>query len=579
VRVRAQGFVSEYLWGVGLAAGRSWSVGTLPLRRGASVSGWVRAGDARVPEGCSVTLSLPTEASDSTERGRRSFSARSRVVGHEGFFHIPDVSPGRYLLSVRHPDYAPLDIFPVPVEEGIESALTEPLVLEAPLDLHVAVLPESDPGGGRWEVGLSRSTVVGGKLEPTPMTPSDRAGEFLARGLPKGKYVVHVEDTSGSTWAREELFLEPGSTEFAITVQALRVRGSVRLGTTPVAAELSFNRSAGGAAITLHSDDNGEFSGVLTEGGSWDVRVRASGPQVVAKRTVQVEPIDGQATVDLRLPDTGLDGLVVDEQGGQPVDRAAVTITSLALGRYDSLRSGSDGRFQARGMEPGTWTLAALAGDERASEPATVTLAEGLRPAQVRLVVRSRRVLRGTVTASSGPVPMVEVLGVARDERGRANPLDIARAATRLDGQFELSLPSAAKSADLVLLPPRHALEVMRLALPATGPVVLPVSEAGGVLAAEWLAADGPSHPRLVVWSNGVALDPTLLSDWALSHGGQVAEDSMEIPMLAPGAYEACLLAPGQLAALMASPAFRPGGCAHGTLEPLGRLSLRPSLR
>jgi hypothetical protein len=139
LRLKGEGLVPLYGWGVQIEPdpGPARDLGTLQLRRGSSVSGWVTT-EAVLPPKVGGRVELTPERSGRREGGDRAAVMTLDTRSNEpGFFQFEGVAPGSYVVRLAVPDYAPARRAPVVVHEGMESELLEPLVLARPATLAV----------------------------------------------------------------------------------------------------------------------------------------------------------------------------------------------------------------------------------------------------------------------------------------------------------------------------------------------------------------------------------------------------------------------------------------------------------
>lgn len=581
-RFRAPGFLSVYRWGLRVERGGTVDLGTLDLRRGAGLAGWVRTEDGGpLGEAGRVELDVPAVwADDPAEAERKPLRAVATDVLPNGFFAFQGIPPGTYALTARHPDYAPATVQPPVVRESSETELPDYVLLARPLDLTVHVDPVSDERGRPWKVTARSRDPVDGRWTEVPLAGvEEEPGTYRGLRLAPGPYQVEVGNAERERVASEEVVLARGSDTVTVRVGLLRLRGSVRLGDVPLAdASVTLESLSSLVNVRARTDENGDFAGHLPEGLEWAATVRAESPRVqAALARVEVSEQDGEARVDIRLPDTTLRGSVVDE-GGRGVG-AWVTYISASEIVHSQFRTDEAGRFAIRGLPHGEYLLSATALTNGATSRAEkVLLSEGFGAAEVRLVVGARTVVRGTVVGVSGPLPRVQVLAFPRFADGSLDPLDSAQTSSGPDGRFELDVPARARSLDVVMMAPGRTLDAAVVPLPARDPVSLGVGEVGGTLHLSWRDPLDLRDLRLASPSltlRGAALDFGLLRLWAGRHGAAFSSPATEalIPQLAAGHWRVCFPPPGRtVAEEMASPSRR---CAEGDLLPGGELTLR----
>ncbi|NJL27610.1 MAG: carboxypeptidase regulatory-like domain-containing protein [Thermoanaerobaculia bacterium] len=414
--LRAQGFVSHYLWASELAAGESRDLGSLELRRGASLVGWVETEDRSPIVSCKVRLEpfIPN-GSDPELVARAGQLGVSASVNERGFFQLAGIEMGTYRLIVEQAGYATLTTLPVAIAEVLEKRFGEPLILHRPLNLDVAIVPATDARGRAWRLTLLES----GKPEPVALGQSDAEGRWQKAGLATGAYQLMVNDGQGSRVAMEPIVLEAGKTEFLVQLPFFRVEGRVTLGGEPLAADLAFGGRSGAVSVAVESDAEGEFSAQLAREGEWDVDVAATEPKVfrrLRKVPVAREPGSGRAWVEIDLPDTLLEGEVVDEAGAAVPDATVLILVFPAVERPSTVRTDEKGHFELRGFEPGAFRLEARAKGkfgQRTSETVEVHVDKDEGRAEVKLVVRDLVEVRGRVVTSGGSgVPGASILAM-----------------------------------------------------------------------------------------------------------------------------------------------------------------------
>jgi len=146
--------------------------------------------------------------------------------------------------------------------------------------------------------------------------------------------------------------------------------------------------------------------------------VRASGYLTAQARSVR-PPTAQPVTIRLE-PDAVLRGRVVDE-AGNPVAGARINLRWQAFLPEEpdrpvgqpilrETRSGTDGRFELRGIPEGTSNVSASASGFVALEPLRVELPRPAETGELRLVLERGAALQGRVTTAAGePVPAVRV--------------------------------------------------------------------------------------------------------------------------------------------------------------------------
>jgi hypothetical protein len=156
---------------------------------------------------------------------------------------------------------------------------------------------------------------------------------------------------------------------------------------------------------------------------------------------VEVPPGKRRAEVAIHVPDTRLTGDVVDSKGN-PAPGANLFL----IAKEPSTETTDEhGKFELRGIEPGTFGIEAELGDE-SSGPLKVSVLEGSDTPSVHLVLHKPVVLKGTVSSAGGPVPGASLLGFPSVESTPYATADSAR--TDVGGAREVTWSSSAKRGD-----------------------------------------------------------------------------------------------------------------------------------
>lgn len=576
LRFRLPGFASRFFWGIELTAGQVRDLGSLHLLPGASVVGRVEAQppiDAR-----DVVVTLEPAPGSPYEPAREGGVVRQEArPDRRGFFALEGLRAGVYRLLVAHPEVERVEVAPVRVVEGAQTELADPVVLRRAERLRLSIQPPFDPFGMDWTVRFHRVEAPG-RHSPQPAAEAMAAAGFVSGvTLAPGAYRVRVLDSRGGRLAEERVEHEPGGELHTIVVEAVRLRGTVFLGEEPLVARLTFQGPSG--AIEMESDAEGRFEGTLPRGGRWDVAVEAPIPPVEWRRMVEVEAASGLALLELELPDTVVEGVVVDEDG-RPRPGARVTLhqplqsESVATTR----ESDAEGRFLFHGLGEGTYQAVAQEGTDLASLPLAIDVSENDPAADLRLVLQRRPVLRGRLISPAGEtLPGVWVVAVAYSADGRLlfDPIGETES-TDAAGRLEISLPPHTALVRLTALAPGFALRRWSLRPGDAGD--LTVQPSGGTLIVELPAAlaevdwKGPLRPMLFD-GDGYPLALPQLAQWGQANGVDFAMSSsrLTVPALGAGTYRLCWTR-GEDLARIGTPV---AGCAAGTLSAGGALTLR----
>jgi hypothetical protein len=536
IGLRAPSFVTAWLWDRTLRRGSTTEVGTIELRRGSSVSGWIEVAEG---PGDPRDALLRLEASGLLGAGSRAeeqdrellmLEARANQRGHFAFEAVP---PGSYGLTVELEGYATVQKSGIPVLLDAQSMIGEPLELFRSRKLRVTVEPPVDPTGGAWNLDLRPSDDPGAESLETAV----REGAAALDSVIPGRYSALLTDGQGIRRWWDEIEIEPGQEELAILVESFPVRGRVLFGREPLPAELIFGGVSGAVRIPVQADEDGDFAVELPRGGTWRVDVD-HGP-VRGTKWVDVprkRSQNGSARVEIVFPANGVAGRVVDTQG------AAVGGAEVLLFAGGDLRgelTAADGSFAFSGVEPGEAVVAARLEPDLGSEEARVSVRPSGSVEVPELVLVDRVRLSGMVESSSGGVPGAMVLALSQGPAGlRVMP---SQAFSGRDGFFELSVPQAVSELRIAVLAPGFPLQVLEVPADPRIPVMLPVGGEGGELVLKPGLSDASRTPgSVLVFHRGFPLDVSILSQWARRHGSIPSDSEMRVPRLSAGVYHVC---------------------------------------
>jgi hypothetical protein len=204
--IRAPGFVSLYRWNQRLTGTEGHDLGTLPLRRGSSLSGSVSFAE-RIVKPPKINVAVWQEASlpqtpDRKDRDR--LTRQTATPNTRGFFDLT-VAPGSYTIQATAGDLIS-EPREVRVIDGRESMLRDPLVLERPRTFALQVTPPVDPLKKQWSAvlqKLDRNRVVENEVSGT-IPPS---GRWEKTSLTPGRYLLSIRRTPNDVWFSEEFVL------------------------------------------------------------------------------------------------------------------------------------------------------------------------------------------------------------------------------------------------------------------------------------------------------------------------------------------------------------------------------------
>ena len=577
LRLRVDGYVSEYRWGTQLSAGESLDLGRLLLRPGASVVGWVRTADQSPlrPDARALLTPITAGSQLAAEAAGVDRRSESTAVDGRGFFHFEGVAPGSYTLRVEHPGFAAAEFSPLTVLEGRETNLPGPLVLDFPVRFEVALIPPVDPYGRPWRLSLDPQRAgTGSKPEP-----AGTDGLWVRAGLAPGSYRLTVESGQGRydyTWWSEEVSIEAGMPIYELRLPVVEVVGSVRLGEEPLEAMVRFGGRFGGRRLDFGSDEEGRFGGYLPEAGEWPVSVYSeeTGWRNLSPIPVDLLPGERLAKVNIRIPDLTIRGEVVDAEG-QPVPDAIVWAHPLdferARGR-ETERTTSDehGEFRLRGLEAASWLVSAqLVGSEATSNAVAVELSAKEPPSLVRLTLERWVEVEARLLSAAGPVAGARV-EVAPRMPGEFLMFSRPTLISDATGRVRFTYPQRAAGVDLSVLAPGFAAQAQFLPSPLPELIVIQVVQEGGTLILDLRSFVPSLHngelPPSLLFHEDARLSLATARRWARLQRTQAAPDGkLLIPMMAPGSYTLCV---------SMSAGDEPKKCARGVLPPYGQLEL-----
>lgn len=587
LRLRAKGFVSHYRWGVEIPAHAATPLGTLALRPGASIVGWVEAPtrefrfDDVTVEGSPIASGQAPSAAD--RQRVESLVERARV-NDRGFFEFPAIAPGSYAVTIRHPAYAPARIAPVQVLEGAETEIRR-VELSPPVAFEVRLHTPTDPFHQLWRIDLLEVGDVPGYLDHVDGGVASPDGRWSAEGLAPGDYVVQVADSRRSRWLSQDVTLSPDMSPLDLDLPFDRLEGELTLGGEPLAATLHFGGATAARRVSVTSDEEGKFYVFLPRQDSWlaDIVKREIGLSTRIEG-IEVRKLPGQAwaKVQIDLPDTRVFGEAVDEEG-RPLPGAIVEAIGGILPPPSARASKPDGEFQLVGLEPGEWRLEARYSDSQrrlSSDVVAIEVGDREDAEPLTLVLREGRRISGLVVSPSGRgvagATVVAMLDRSRSWLSSAVP----QAVTDVEGGFDLWVPHGTAGVVLSVLAPGFTLTTLRLEAPPAEPLVVTVEDVGGTVRIEYDGGEEISPVLRRHFTNLFAPDQIATSShlgaWAQAHG--VRQDSpgeFVIPMLPPGEYTACFQAGEAVFFSRRLPdGGLPGRCASGTLAPFGELRL-----
>jgi hypothetical protein len=570
VRLEIAGYAPRYAWDVSLDPAARTDLGPTELRRGPWVFGRAARSDGSNPQGpCRATLQgnmtrrgSPQPDGESAADGETNVSA---PLSRRGYFQVMGVPPGTHLLDIECPSASALH--ELSVQADGESRVDPPLLLEE-LTLDVDVTPKVDGNGRPWQLTVEAIAPRWRRIADKVSTSAD--GRWARRGLTAGSYRVAIQSADGTPWLQRVVALRAGSGPLSLRVGFVEVAGRVRLGEQPLRTRLVFSNESGGEPVTLTSDDDGRFQGLLPAAADvletrWTVEAHASHPPISRRlEDVRVRSTASEAAVwvDLALPVFAVRGTVVSEDG-EPQSGAQVTFEDTRSGARTLAATDEAGRFELSELPPGSYTAVAES-THGISERTELEVMEGLE-SELHLVLGRSERIAFYVVAGQDPVEDAAVQvwiapGVPR-----------AFARTDADGRFEAELPPGSTEVGLTVGARGHALKLTRM--PVSNEQTVTLGASGGRLVLDLQppagSVDSAATPYLV--HDGAIEAAGALAGWG-GHDAAVSAPTV-IEAIEPGIYALCLARPEELADLWRGP-LPSNRCRKGSVEPGGTLTL-----
>ena len=570
LRFSAAPYAPVYRLGVELAAGKLQLVETLELVEGSSISGFVldeRGSPAAA--GTRVRLTLPGDARPEAEPGLRILTATTET-DRRGFFQFLSVRPGHYRIVADASGFAPASIEPVEARPGLEAALVDALVLARPASLTVELLPQRDPWGGSWTLRLTRSEPGTERRLGSIESAATLEGTWTGEDLSPGSYWLTVSDSRSNQWIHQPVEVLRNQDPLLVQVPVIEIDGTVTRGGEPAPGSVWFGGTDRVRRIQVKVGEDGSFSGFLPEAGEWPIDWISATPPATELSLAPVEvPDETRVSLEIEIPDTEIEGEVVDENG-DPVAGAGVSLRHLERrGTGGDVEADEAGRFSILGLSPGPYAVEARAG-EATSDQVQMTLEEGRELPDLRLVIRSTTDMAGRVHSSGRGVPGARIL--AWPDLGSAPGFSFLETVSGPDGLFRIEAPSSVGALNFLVVAPGFSVSLGRSAVSSHDLVDLHLDSYGGAVTID--RGEGEGTAFLVREGSFLPVD-------AFAHlvGRSALRDPSEpgvlvLQNLEPGTYALCA---GRSAMSSIRGAGEPpeGGCAVGVLPPFGELRLR----
>lgn len=449
---------------------------TVVLRRGLGLRGVVKDALGKPVADAEVELSR-SFAFQSGRGGRtRVFgfsggpdSRPKKTTGPDGTFRFEGLLDGDYTLTARKPGYARVRVDPVKVADG---PAAEPLLVTLQIGSAISGFVRDKSGKGLEGVHVMARVPGAGRTSGAEQIAEEGSrpdGAFLIDGLAAGTaYDLQVVTSSGPDGARKSGVVAPAEEVELSSAGVGSISGTAldADGVRPVTDfEVTYTPAESGGMRTrmvirgvnlgggpgevrsVHAED-GQFTIADVSAGKWDVVVKAAGYQPGRVAAVQVEADTATSGVEVRLSrGATIGGRVLEAGTGKPILDAAVRARVQGTNDFGMMddsqdlgaQSDADGRFEIKGLGPGTYVVTASHSDWT---EATQSVALKDLPAAVDLRMSKGGSLGGTVLSGGRPLAGASVaLSASGEDFGprRGGDGQVSDAAGRF--RFEHLLP------------------------------------------------------------------------------------------------------------------------------------------
>lgn len=521
------GYTPHYRWGVNVTPDGVVDLGTVDVRKGASVLAWLDPDFLkRLEQPVRASVRHQAAADVNLASVRLAAPIAEAVFTKKGFVQLSPLAPGRYVVDVQSKGYVAVHI-PVQILEGRESVLRQAIELSPSASLRLRLIPPLGPEDVPWRMELVRRIDFGTGSEPAGGGVASPEGIFEAQDQAEGPLRVLVLDAERNIYANREIIVVSSGGEQILTLDVAALTGTVSIGDEPLPnASLLFGGSGGAEKIKAIADGEGRFRTVLPRRGKWNVDVESPAEAVAA--IVEISVADDAKEISIELPSTQVSGWVRDSSGERS---KSAEVSLLSAGRPMTRPTETDGSFRFRGVAAGKVGLQATdrsTGEYSSLVSAIVT--EDGRTDGIELQINSLHSVRGVVRSGGYPVIGARVIGYAFV--GGSAKQD--RAVTDINGGFSFDVPASVPEMSLVVAALGSIFHAFKV--PTAEPIVLDVAPAGGELQFRWPSA---VTQRRVSFNNV----PVLMHDlyeWARANGRMQEQGTLAVPSMAPGRYQFC---------------------------------------
>lgn len=355
----------------------------------ASVRGYVREGTA----GAGIpNAHVAAEALDT-------FEVYSAVTDADGYYHIKNLPPGMYMLSVIAQGWPPCDPAYVTLAAGQGALQSFALSRGGTVAGHVYA-----PGG--VAVANARVCIDAVNLPGSAVVFSDAAGAFTCDGLAPGRYTLHAGAPGFGASLPVELTM-PASLATQTTSLWLTAAGRI----TGVVRDADSSAALAGVYVGSDAYPPPDTLIYTAADGSFTLDDLAAGIYTVTAITDSYMLTDvivtntGMATppVTIRMSKAGsVTGVV--RRNGQPASGAAVMLRAPG-GQFRELTADDNGAYGVRNLPTGTYHVAAGMPGGPLQDWHTFTVAPAQRDWTIDLNISAAR-LAGRVFSADGTTPV-----------------------------------------------------------------------------------------------------------------------------------------------------------------------------
>jgi len=529
VALHAKGFAPHYRWDVHVPAASALDLGTVVLKKGASLVAWLDPESLKELRGSPVQAVLRHRVAGDPSLSTLKLAtpvAEGRFSS-KGMVQLAPLPAGHYVLETSAKGYARSSI-PVEVLESRESVLRRSIELSRSVSARLRLDPPLAPDGAPWNINIWRRVDSGTGWERAAGGAATAEGLFEAADQAEGPVKVVAQDARHNVLANRQLVFVDGTPEYLVSLEVAAITGEVSLGDERLGgAALLFGGSGGSEKVRTTADELGRFSVALPRRGKWAVDVDA--PDAAVSATAEIDLPPDRDEIAIELPATEVSGWVTGPDG-ERIPAAEVRL--LARSGARKRMTDSSGNFRFRGVREGTLHISATnpSTGEYSKVVDVIVPEEGV-TANIALAIEAFHEVKGVVRSGGNVVPGARVNGYAFT--GGAAQQE--RATTDINGGFTLKAPESAPEMILVVGSPGRPLQAFTVAVPQRA-VLLELPPRGGALR---LRLPQKSQPMRVLF-NDIMLPVSDLLDWARAHGEVFNGDAVDVPNVSAGKYQLC---------------------------------------